>query len=49
VFDGTIRDNLLASGSSNITSKEINQALKDAHCEFIYDFKDGIETEIGER
>lgn len=51
VFDGNIRENLMYgiwAETSDIEAK-IKQAILDAKCEFIYDFKDGLETQIGER
>lgn len=49
VFDGTIKENLLYAVGEKTKKKDIEEAIKLAHCEFIYDLKDGIDTEIGER
>lgn len=49
VFDGTIRDNLLYGTSKKPTQKEIDRAIKLSRCEFINNFKDGPQTQIGER
>ena len=49
VFDGTIRDNLLYGTTSKPTKKQIDEAIKLSRCEFINTFKDGLETQIGER
>lgn len=59
VFDGTILENLLYGVKSEDAKKpeslnivedsDLSEVLKAAKCEFIYDFKDGLETEIGER
>lgn len=49
VFDGTIRDNLLYGTSKKPTQKEIDRAIKLSRCEFINNFKDGLQTQIGER
>ncbi len=49
VFDGTIYDNLVYSLSKNPTLQDIQSALDLAQCQFIYDFKDGLQTEIGEK
>ena len=48
VFDGTIRENLMYASESS-TKQEIQQAITLAKCDFIYEFADGLETEIGER
>ncbi len=56
VFDGTILDNLTYAlperrfdkgGRFNETS--LQEVIKMAKCEFIYDFEEGLDTEIGER
>ncbi len=50
VFDGTIRENLLYALADEIPSDgKIDEVIRLANCEFIYDFPLGIETEIGER
>jgi ABC-type multidrug transport system fused ATPase/permease subunit len=49
VFDGTIRDNLLYWTTSKPTKKQIDEAIKLSRCEFIHTFKDGVETQIGEK
>lgn len=49
VFDGSIIDNLLYGTKKKPTKKEIDSAIKSAKCEFIYTFKDGLETQIGEK
>jgi len=49
VFDGTIRDNLLYGTTSKPTKKQIDEAIKLSRCEFIYTFKDGVQTQIGEK
>lgn len=54
VFDGTIRDNLTYALNEDHMGEiklkdQVDQAIKLAKCEFIYEFKDGLETEIGER
>jgi len=49
VFDGTIRDNLLYGTTEKPTKKQINEAIKLSRCEFIHTFKDGVETQIGEK
>lgn len=49
VFDGSVRDNLLYGTSKKPTKKQIDDAIKLSRCEFIYTFKDGLETQIGEK
>lgn len=49
VFDATIRENLIASAWQEVTEAQINTALANAKCEFVYHFKKGLDTEIWER
>ncbi len=53
VFDATIRENLLSAlpedTDKNISEKLLISALKHARCEFVFEMKDGLDTEIGER
>jgi ABC-type multidrug transport system fused ATPase/permease subunit len=50
LFDGTIRENLLYGFQEGIISEDvIKSAIQNAHCEFIYDFPDWIETQIWEK
>lgn len=49
VFDGTIKENLLYALSEKTSKEDIEKSIQMAHCEFIYDLKGGINTEIGER
>lgn len=56
VFDGTIIDNLTYALSEGRFDKEgrfnetsLQEVLKMAKCEFVWDFEKGLETEIGER
>lgn len=49
VFSGTIADNLRYA-RHRATNKELEEALKKAHAwDFVVDFPEGTETEIGER
>lgn len=48
VFDGTIRENLLYAASAS-TEWEIQEAIKSANCEFVYNLSKWLDTEIGER
>ena len=57
IFDGTIYENLTYALDFNLDennsqenlNKKMEQVIKDAKCEFIYDFPKWMETEIGER
>ncbi len=49
IFDWTIIDNLTYWAKKEIKQSEIKEALKQAEADFVFDFKDWIETEIGER
>ena len=49
VFDGTIYDNLAYALKENPTDAKLKKIIKAAKCEFIYDFTEGIQTEIWEK
>ena len=49
VFDGTIRENLVASAPENVTEKDLENALLHANCEFIFWLEHALETQIWER
>lgn len=54
VFDGTIYENLVHAIDENETKKRwfrthLKKIITLAKCDFIRDFKDGVDTEIGER
>ncbi len=49
VFDGTIIENLTYGARSEISEETVKKAIELAQCEFIYEFSDGLETEIGEK
>lgn len=50
VFDGTILENLEYSKiDKKIDKSVIEKAIKDARCEFIYDFEKWLDTEIWEK
>jgi len=49
VFDGSIRENLLYGTTSKPTKKQVDEAIKLSRCEFIHTFKDGVQTQIGEK
>ncbi|AHB41590.1 hypothetical protein P148_SR1C00001G0801 [candidate division SR1 bacterium RAAC1_SR1_1] len=49
VFDGTILDNLLYGTKKKVSKNEIQTAIKLSKCDFISQFKDGLETQIGEK
>jgi len=46
VFDGTIYENLVYAVAEKPDEKTIAKAIKDAQCEFIYEFEHGLQTEI---
>ncbi len=48
VFDWTIRDNLLYA-VDDATEEQLSNAVKLSKCEFIYNFPDGLNTEIWEK
>jgi len=49
VFDGTVRDNLLYAADAKTSDKKIAEIIELAHCTFIYDLPQQLDTEIGER
>ena len=49
VFDGTIYDNLLYALKEKPSEAKLKKVIKDAKCEFIYDFTNWLQTEIWER
>ncbi|AHB41843.1 Lipid A export ATP-binding/permease protein MsbA [candidate division SR1 bacterium RAAC1_SR1_1] len=49
VFDGTIHENLIYALDKEPDTKHLEKTIKDAKCEFIREFDNGLETEIGER
>ncbi|MBP8017118.1 ABC transporter ATP-binding protein, partial [Candidatus Gracilibacteria bacterium] len=49
VFDGTIYENLTYALNYEPTKKELENVIKNSKCEFIYDFKNLLNTGIGER
>jgi ABC-type multidrug transport system fused ATPase/permease subunit len=49
VFDGSVRENLTYAVGEDVATETLDAAIKHAKCEFIYDFQDGLDTEIGER
>jgi len=49
VFDGTIYENLVYALDYIPDKQELNTAIRDAGCEFIYDLNKWLQTEIGER
>lgn len=50
-FSGTIYENLTFFGNENaeITEKRVNEAIKIACAEFVYDLPDGLNTKLGEQ
>jgi len=49
VFDWTILENLMYGSNKKIDKKNIDDAIKKAKCEFIYDLEDWVNTEIWEK
>lgn len=50
VFDATIRENLMYWVLDwEATDEAMQQALLQAQCQFVFDFKDGLDTEIWEK
>lgn len=49
VFDWTIRENLEASVREEASEEIMIQALKNAECEFVFEFENWIDTEIWEK
>ncbi len=49
VFDGTIYDNLTYALNHVPDPHTVEKAIQDAQCEFIYEFENGLQTEIWER
>ncbi|MDD3145614.1 MAG: ABC transporter ATP-binding protein, partial [Candidatus Gracilibacteria bacterium] len=49
VFDGTILENLTYAINRKLKKGELEEVIKQANCEFIYDLQNGIETQIGEK
>jgi ABC-type multidrug transport system fused ATPase/permease subunit len=49
VFDGTVYENLCYALDRKPDNKTIQNVLKLAKCEFVLDFKKGLQTQIGER
>ncbi len=49
VFDGTVLDNLTYAIDGEVNETLLTEAIKNAKCEFVYEFPDGLETQIGEK
>lgn len=49
VFDGTILDNLTYASEWEVDKDQLEKCISLSKCDFIRDFLDGLETEIGER
>jgi len=48
LFSGTLAENI-AYGNLRATQQQILAAARRANCDFIADFPDGLETEVGPR
>lgn len=49
IFDGTIYENILYGVDGEIDSWHVRHILRLAQCEFVFEFEDRLETQIGER
>ncbi len=49
VFDWSIRENLQASVKEETNEEEMIKALKDAECDFVFEYEKWIDTEIWEK
>lgn len=49
VFDGTIYENLIYALDHQPSEEKIDYAIQQAQCQFIYDFANGLDTEIWEK
>lgn len=49
VFDGSVEENLLYGTTKKPSKQQVDKAIKLAKCEFIYTFKEWLQTQIGER
>lgn len=49
VFDGTIFENLVYGARSEVSEEILKKAIELAQCDFIYEFSEGLYTEIGEK
>jgi ABC-type multidrug transport system fused ATPase/permease subunit len=49
VFDWSIRENLLYATTGDVTDDQLNTALEQSQCQFVFEFKDWLDTEIGEK
>jgi ABC-type multidrug transport system fused ATPase/permease subunit len=49
VFDWTIKENLQASVKEEASEELMIQALKDAECDFVFEYEEWIDTEIWEK
>lgn len=49
VFDWTIKENLQSSISNDASEEDMIKALKNAECDFVFEYEKWINTEIGEK
>lgn len=49
VFDGTIYENLTYALDYEPTQDQLEKAIRQAQCQFVYEFENGLQTEIGEK
>lgn len=49
VFDGSIYENLTYALDHEPTAEQLEAAIQGAQCQYIYEFPEGVQTEIGEK
>jgi len=49
VFDGSVLENLTYAINRKLKKWELEEVIKQANCEFIYDLQDSLETQIWEK
>lgn len=49
IFDGTVYENLVYALDEKPEIEAVNKVISLSKCEFIFEFENGLETEIGER
>ncbi len=49
VFDGTVFENIVYGSLENVEKEKLEEIIKLANCEFIYELPEWLETKIGEK
>lgn len=49
MFDGTIRENIEYGLGKALSDEQMRHVLQQANAEFVLEFREGLETEVGER